>query len=398
MTKTTNLEKESASISALHVRPTVDELMARARAMIPVLRARGQKADEARRVSDETVKEFIDAGFHLIGQPIRFGGFGYGQDVICKVSTELSRGCGTAGWLACFFAAHNMIIGLFPEQGQMEVWGEDSPVLCSTISTAGLMAYDNVEGGIRVNGKVRFSSGIDVANWVIIIGSSGLILIPRCDYRIEDDWFVMGMKGSGSKAVILENVFVPERRIVRPEALMTCQTYGAKHYEAIHYRLPFVVWSTTNQTSVILGMAQGLLDLFDERIRGRKDPHTTQPAIERPGWQLRFAEAAAEVDAARALFQSVHDDLQAWHVRGGDVSLEERARARRNIVFTTKLCIQAVNRLFDGGDASVVYESNAIQRFFRDIRTAAVSISQVWDEPAIQYSRVHWGLPQQTMF
>jgi 3-hydroxy-9,10-secoandrosta-1,3,5(10)-triene-9,17-dione monooxygenase len=145
-------------------------------------------------------------------------------------------------------------------------------------------------------------------------------------------------------------------------------------------------------------MARGLLELFDERIRSRKDPHTNQPAIERPGWQLRFAEAAAEVDAAQALFQSVHDDFQAWHARGDDVSIEERARVRRNIVFTTKLCIQAANRLFDGGDASVVYETNAIQRFFRDIRTAAVSISQVWDEPAIQYSRVHWGLPQQTMF
>jgi alkylation response protein AidB-like acyl-CoA dehydrogenase len=398
MTKTTKLEKGSASISALHVRPTVEELTGRARAMIPTLRARGQKADEARRVSDETVAEFIEAGFHLIGQPTRFGGFGYGQDVICQVSAELSRGCGTAGWLACFFAAHNLIIGLFPEQGQIEVWGEDSPVLCSTISTAGLLAYDNVDGGIRVSGKVRFSSGIDVANWVIIIGSSGLILIPKRDYRIEDDWFVMGMKGSGSKAVVLENVFVPDRRIVRPESLATYQTYGAKHYEAIHYRLPFAVWSTTNQTSVILGMTRGLLELFDERIRSRKDPHTTQPAIERPGWQLRFAEAAAEVDAAQALFQSVHDDFQAWHVRGGDVSSEERARVRRNIVFTTKLCVQAANRLFDGGDASVVYESNAIQRFFRDIRTAAVSISQVWDEPAIQYSRVHWGLPQQTMF
>jgi alkylation response protein AidB-like acyl-CoA dehydrogenase len=398
MTKTTKLEKGSASISALHVRPTVEELTGRARAMIPTLRARGQKADEARRVSDETVAEFIEAGFHLIGQPTRFGGFGYGQDVICQVSAELSRGCGTAGWLACFFAAHNLIIGLFPEQGQIEVWGEDSPVLCSTISTAGLLAYDNVDGGIRVSGKVRFSSGIDVANWVIIIGISGLILIPKRDYRIEDDWFVMGMKGSGSKAVVLENVFVPDRRIVRPESLATYQTYGAKHYEAIHYRLPFAVWSTTNQTSVILGMTRGLLELFDERIRSRKDPHTTQPAIERPGWQLRFAEAAAEVDAAQALFQSVHDDFQAWHVRGGDVSSEERARVRRNIVFTTKLCVQAANRLFDGGDASVVYESNAIQRFFRDIRTAAVSISQVWDEPAIQYSRVHWGLPQQTMF
>lgn len=390
--------KDSAATGAPHIRPDVEELIGRARAMIPALRARGQKADEARRVSDETVADFINAGFHLIGQPIRFGGFGYGQDVICQVSTEISRGCGTSGWLACFFAAHNLMIGFFPEEGQAEVWGEGSPVLCSTISTAGVLTYDPTDGGVRISGKIRFSSGIDVANWVIIIGPNGLFLIPKRDYQIEDDWFVMGMKGSGSKAVILENVFVPDRRIVKIEPLVTYQTYGAKHYDAIHYRLPFAIWSTTNHTSVILGMTQGLLDLFDERIKNRIDPHTTQPAIERPGWQLRFAEASAEVEAARALFQSVHSDFQAWHARGGEVSTEERARVRRNIVYTTKLCVQAANRLFDGGDASSVYDSNPIQRFFRDIRTAAVSISQVWDEPAVQYSRVHWGLPQQAQF
>jgi len=60
--------------------------------------------------------------------------------------------------------------------------------------------------------------------------------------------------------------------------------------------------------------------------------------------------------------------------------------------------VQAADRLFDGGDASAVYESNPIQRFYRDLRTAAVSISQTWDEPAIQYSRVRWGLPPQTPF
>jgi 3-hydroxy-9,10-secoandrosta-1,3,5(10)-triene-9,17-dione monooxygenase len=162
--------------------------------------------------------------------------------------------------------------------------------------------------------------------------------------------------------------------------------------------LPFAAWTSTSQTSAILGMAMGLLDLFDERIRARVDPHTGQPAIERPGWQLRFAEAAAEVDAATALFDSVHNDFRRWHDLGGEVSVEERARVRRNTVYTTKLCVQAANRLFDGGDASAVYDNNAIQRFFRDIRTAAVSISQVWDEPAIQYSRVRWGLPQQTPF
>lgn len=397
MNAASNLEARTPG-AAPQARPSVEELLARARALKPVLRERGQRADQARRIADETVADFIKAGFHLIGQPTRFGGMGYGQDVICKVSVEVSSACGTAGWLACFFAVHNFIIGLFPEEGQTEVWGDGQPVLCSTVSTAGVMTYEPVDGGMRLSGKVRFSSGVDVSGWLLIIGPKGLFLVPKRDFKIDDDWFVMGMKGSGSKGVVLENVFVPDRRIVGNEALAKYQTYAAQHYEAIHYRLPLASWSSSSQTSVILGMAKGLIELFDERIQSRKDPHTGQKAIERPGWQLRFAEAAAEVEAASALFQTIHNDFEVWHAAGGIVSAEERARIRRNLVYTAKLCVQAANRLFDGGDASVIYDNNPIQRFFRDIRTAAISISQVWDEPAIQYSRLHWGLPSETFF
>lgn len=379
-------------------RPTPDELVARAAAMIPTLRARGAQADKDRRIADETVADFIDAGFHLIGQPRQFGGMGYGQDVICRVGATVARGDGTSGWLACFFAIHNMMIGMFPEAAQVEAWGDREPVICSTISTAGVLNYTPVDGGMKISGKVRFSSGIDAANWVIVIGAQGLILIPKADYTIDDDWYVMGMKGSGSKAVVLEDVFVPSHRIVDVATLMSGQTYGALHYEAVHYRLPFAIWSTTSHTAAILGMARGLLDLFDDRVRGRTDPHTQLPAAERPGWQLRFAESAAQVEAAEALFDRIQQDFHAWGAIEGEIPVVERARVRRNIVYVTKLCVDAANRLFDGGDASAVYESNTIQRFFRDLRTAANSISQVWDEPAIQFSRVHWGLPQQTMF
>ncbi|MHC8380486.1 acyl-CoA dehydrogenase family protein [Pseudomonas sp. LB3P14] len=382
----------------LSVRPSVDELLERAVAMVPVLRERGAEIDAARKVSEETVADFVRAGFHLIGKPIRFGGYGYGQDVIAKVSMALSRGCGASGWVGCFLANHNMLIGMFPEKTQQEVWGEGRDSLISTVSTGGVATFEDVDGGLRVSGEIKFSSGVDHANWLIMIHPKGLLLFPKQDFNIKDDWFVMGMKGTGSKSVILDNAFVPSHRMVSPEALGACENYGTAHYEAIHYGMPFAVWTSTSHTSVILGMTRGVLDLFDNQIRNRKDSHTGQPAIERPGWQFRFAEAAAEVDAAELVFEGVFRDMAKWHTAGAPVSVEERARVRRNIVYTTKLCVQAVERLFDGGDASAVYEKSPIQRFYRDIRTAGISISQVWDEPALQYARVHWGLPQQTMF
>jgi alkylation response protein AidB-like acyl-CoA dehydrogenase len=398
MTASTKPWSENTTTGKLPVRPSVEELISRARALVPALQERSDLIDAARTVSVETIADFKKAGFHLIGQPIRFGGYGYDQSVIVKISMELSRGCGAAGWLGCFFANHNMLVGMFPEQAQQEVWGEGRESLISTVSTGGVITFKDAEGGIRVNGEVKFSSGVDHANWLIMIHPNGLFLFPKKDFSIKDDWYVMGMKGTGSKSVVLEDVFVPNHRRITPEALMKCENYGATHYEAIHYGLPLAAWTSTCQTSVIVGMTRGLVELFDKQIQGRKDSHTGQQAIERPGWQFRFAEASAEIDTAELVFSGVFADMAKWHAAGVPVSVEERARVRRNIVYTTKLCVQAIDRLFDGGDASVVYDKSPIQRFYRDIRTVGISISQVWDEPALQYSRVHWGLPQQTMF
>jgi 3-hydroxy-9,10-secoandrosta-1,3,5(10)-triene-9,17-dione monooxygenase len=379
-------------------RPSEQELIARAKALVPVLRERSASIDSERKLPLETLADFKKAGFHLIGQPLRYGGYGYGQDVIAKVSRELSRGCGASGWLGCFFANHNMLVAMFPEQVQEEVWGGGKESLIATISTGGVIRFDDVDGGRRVNADVKFSSGVDYADWLIMIHPEGLYLLPRKDFEIKDDWYVMGMKGTGSKSVVIKDAVVPTRRIITPQMLGLNDNYGARHYDAIHFGLPFAVWTPTCQTSVVIGMTRGIVELFDEQIRKRKDSHTGQPAIHRPGWQMRFAEASAELEAAEAVFDRVFEDMEKWHGAGGDVSTVERARVRRNMVFATKLCVQATNRLFDGGDASVVYDKSPIQRFFRDIRAVSISVSQVWDEPAMQFSRVNWGLPQETMF
>lgn len=398
MSTITSMEKKEEMSAARQTRPSVEELIDRARALIPVLRERSPGIDDARKIPEETIADFKNAGFHRIGQPVQYGGYGYGQDVIAKVSMELSRGCGASGWVGCFYANHNMIVGMFPIDTQNEVWGDGRESLISTVSTGGVITFKDADGGKRVSGDIKFSSGVDHANWLVMIHPNGLFLFPKDDFTIKDDWYVMGMKGTGSKSVVIDDVFVPNHRIVPPEALAACENYGASHYDAIHYGLPFAIWTPTSQCSVIVGMTRGLVELFDKQIRARKDSQTGQPAIERPGWQFRFAEASAELDAAELVFEGVFRDMERWHEAGVDVSVEERARVKRNIVYTTKLCVQAVDRLFDGGDASVVYEKSPIQRFYRDIRTVGISISQVWDEPAVQYSRVHWGLPQQTMF
>jgi alkylation response protein AidB-like acyl-CoA dehydrogenase len=376
-------------------RPAAATLIQRAQNLIPILRERNARTEQARQILGETVDDVRRAGFHLIMHSAEFGGYDYGHDVVAEVTMEVGRGCSSTAWLVCQWASHNFVVTLFPRQAQEEYWAESTDPLAAVASAQVQAEYEQVTGGWRVSGKWRFTSGIDNSDWLILMVRKGNFLIPKQDFRIEDDWFVMGLCGSGSKSVVMENVFVPAYRYVSWEDLVSCNTYAAKHYESPYYRLNFLFWAMTNVSPAVVGTAQGVIDLFEERILKRFDALTQSPAKERPGYQLRFAESTVEVDTARLIIMNLYREFERWGRSGDPISPTDRARVRRDGTYATKLCAQAVDRLLPSGDASAIYDHVLLQRFVRDFHVSALHLSQLWDEPAIQYSRVRWGLESQ---
>jgi 3-hydroxy-9,10-secoandrosta-1,3,5(10)-triene-9,17-dione monooxygenase len=253
---------------------------------------------------------------------------------------------------------------------------------------------------LRISGQWKFSSGVDYAEWVMIMFPGGtsrdFLLIPKTDYRIEDDWYVSGLCGSGSKAVIVEDAFVPRHRVLEGSLLSSSRTPGRELYDTPFYKLPLRTWLGWTLASPIIGMAQGVVELFEERMRGRVNTQTGERAIERPANQLRLAESSAEVDVARLLMRRDLHDLVEWGEAGVEIPLPERARVRRDIAYSVKLSVQAANRLFDASGAQAIYDSSPIQCVIRDINAASHSVALTWDEPAEQYARVRWGLPPNT--
>ncbi len=375
--------------------PSALDVISRAKAMVPTLRARGARCEELRRVPPETVDEFVAAGFHLITKPKRFGGMGLDIDTVSEVAMEIGRGCGSSGWMASFWGGHSFEIGWFSEQAQEEYW-ENPDALSSTVSAIVTLDRQPASNGVRLTARMKFSSGIDYADWILLQTPQEICLVPKSDYSIEDDWFVSGLRGTGSKSIALEDVFVPEHRVVANEDVWVGRTTGARIYTSPFYRLPRLQVQTWGIVAPVVGMAQGVVDVFDERVRTRRDPATQQPAFERPGNQLRFAESSAEVDLAREILRRNQRELAEVGRAGDELSLEERARVRRDQAYVARLCTTAVDRLVSAGDSSALYEVNQLHRLARDTRAGALQFALAWDENSMQYSRVRWGLEPQT--
>jgi len=374
---------------------TGEEMIQRASALVPRLRERAERTEQLRRLPDETIADFVDAGLLRIGNPDRFGGLGLDVDTAYEVTLELGRGCGSAAWCYSVLNAHNWWIGHFPWQGQEEYFADSPDTLASSGLDPGRSRVEIVAGGYRVSGRWSFSSGCDAASWVTVggLGPSGVLwfLVPMAEVTIVDNWFVSGLRGTGSKDLVIDDVFVPTHRVAEQGLMKEGRTDAWALHGRPSYRVPLFSILPLTLVAPVLGMAHGMVETFADQLRGRTRPDGTG-LTHSVASQLRLAESSAEVDAARCLLRQNTREILNLAARADMPALLDRARYRRDHAFMVKLGIRAVSRLFEASGGHALLESNPLQRFHRDALAASQHFGIRWDENAELYGRVALGL------
>src|SRR5271163_2556433 len=142
-----------------------EELMARAEALIPVLRERAERAEELRRLPDETIADLHSSGLFRMLQPARVGGSELPYRALYELTAVVGRGCGSTSWVLANLAAHHWLLGMWHPEAQDEIWGESPDNLISSALIFARGRARRVEGGYRLSGRWPFSSGIDAAAW-----------------------------------------------------------------------------------------------------------------------------------------------------------------------------------------------------------------------------------------
>ena len=379
--------------------PTAEEMVARAEAMLPGLRERAREAEENRRLQDETVDEMIKAGFHKIMQPKRFGGYELGIDAAAECIRTLGQGCGSTGWVSNLFMIHNWQMSLFPMQAQEEYWATGPDQICSTASFATKSEMEVVEGGYRLTGRWKFSSGCDFATWFIIMKPSPTcmdwMLVPLEDLTIEDDWFVAGLKATGSRDLVLDNVFVPEHRCLPMANLISGSTPGGEAHGIPLARLPFAWPAIWGIPAALIGMAQGMAETVRTALIGKTALFTGKPQVERAANQVRLTQALTDIHAAELVMRHRLSELMKWGEAGGPPSMTEAFASARDAAWVARTIGEVANSLSLMSGATSTYLANPIQRYQRDINVGVTHVSLVWEEAAENYGRALWELPMQ---
>ncbi len=384
---------------------TPEAYLDRVRALLPALRERARGAEQMRRLPDETFEDFQRAGLFRALQPKRYGGYELDPGVFYQAVTEVGAVCGSSGWILGVLGVHNWHVAILPPQAQEDVWGEDDSVQLST-SLAPTGIVERAPGGFRLSGRWSFSSGCDYCRWAVLGGAAPpalpgeppdlrVFLVPRHDYRIADNWHVMGLCASGSKDIVVEDAYVPEYRTHSYRDAFALNHPGAAVNDAPLYRLPFGLVFTYGIVSPAIGAAQGALSAFREQAARRINVRDGSRAVEDPFMQHRLAEAAAEIDAARERMLANFAAMMRQARAAEEIPLALRARYRWDSGKAIDRSVYAVDRLFEAAGGHALFLDNPIQRAWRDVHAMRAHAGNNPERASFIFARSEFGLPPQ---
>jgi 3-hydroxy-9,10-secoandrosta-1,3,5(10)-triene-9,17-dione monooxygenase len=256
-----------------------------------------------------------------------------------------------------------------------------------------------VEGGYRWTGGGVFASGVDHCNWLAALvfvepdepnrpPEVRWMLLPRTSFEIIDDWHAVGLRGTGSKSVVIKDAFVPAARTLARTALDDGNAPGREINDHPMYAGSWSPNFAAAMAAPAIGAARAFVDAFEDRLRKKQTPHIEDGLLIN---MSRYAHAAAQVDSAHAL--SLFHAQRFSRVSGRTLSRADRARGFRDRAFAAQACRQAVNALYEECGATGLTEKSELQRLWRDTNAAAAHQGLAWDAMSAGWTKQRLGLP-----
>lgn len=379
------------------------DLLTRVLSISDYLDENAHRGEELMRLPDDVAQRVRDTGVIRCLQPKDFGGYESHPSDFFRAVFNIGIHDGAAGWVAGVVGVHNHELAQGNRRAQEELWGDDPDTwIASPYAPMGRALP--VEGGWILNGRWPFSSGTDHCSWVTIGGmeadANGKVtnpeaihfLLPRPDYEIvHDSWNVYGLRGTGSKDLIVKDAFVPHHRAIRTDPVTDGTAGVAAGRDSTLYRMPRNIIFSGAITAATLALAYGTLTKYVEWTRGRVSRYG---AARQDPYQLEaLGAASADIDAS--LVQFFHDMDRAYDIvdSGRLLSLDERAQIRRNQVRSSQRSVGAADWVFRVSGGSQLQMSHPMQRFWRDAQAALHHVQNLQGKNMEAYGLNLFGEP-----
>jgi alkylation response protein AidB-like acyl-CoA dehydrogenase len=352
------------------------DVIAAARELGPMLRANAQHSDREGRLPAESVDAMRDAGLFRMYVPRSLGGLQVDPVTHALVQEELARHDSAAGWMLQAASSSAWWCSRLPTETAEEIYAGD-PDRVLAVSFAFPFEGVPTDGGLQLSGQRPFASNVSDASWIwvtsltmengapVMVEGAPMVraaFFPASEARIVKTWDTLGMRGSDSNDVAVENLVVPERRTFR---IGIDHTPGPRYDDPL-YRAPAMVVLGSYVPAVALGIARDAIDEFVALAQGKTPFSSSTTLRERATAQAKLGRAEGLLRSARAY---LYDRITwGWEqtVAGVELTLEQRAEMLLAGVQAVTASAQAVDLVYSAAGTSAVYRRNRIEQHFRD--------------------------------
>jgi alkylation response protein AidB-like acyl-CoA dehydrogenase len=382
---------------------TPRRLVERVEAVVPFVTAHAAEAEAQRRPVDAVVDAIHATGVFHHFVPQRYGGLEFGVMDFVDNMLPLGAADASTGWVTAFCMEHNLLLAMFPEEAQDEIFGAQPYVIAPGCAFPPGVAT-RVPGGFRLSGRWRYASGVMHADWALGIGLDEAdptdvrwFAFPLAAATVYDVWRMDGMAATGSNDFAVTDLFVPEHRTVRYAEMGAGDSPGGRLHANPMYRVSVTAFLGIASAVPIVGAAQGVVDRCREQLAGRVSMGVKQ--AERPAVQMALAQSATEVHLAELGVRDAVEQLMRMADSEHRADVPTRARLRAQVVGATALARDAARRLVDVMGTTVHEVGNPVQRALRDISTATGHVLHDRSASMELHGRVLLGLdPSPTLF
>ncbi len=364
--------------------PRAQTMLEAARAMGPVLRERAAACNAGGQVPKETIADFHEAGFFKVLQPEQWGGYAMDPQVFYAVGLEVAKHCMSSAWVLGVVAVHNWQLAVFDDQAAQDVWSEDPTTLISS-SYAPVGKVKVVDGGFRLSGRWSFSSGSGHCQWAFLgavvptpeapfdMANYRTFLVPISDYQIVDNWDVVGLQGTGSNDIVVDDAFVPEHRTHKSMDGFLCDNPGNAVNTAPLYRMPFMQVFVRAVCTASLGALEGSLEAFIEVAKTRRvGPNKMS---DDPFARVLAAQVNASIEEMKLTLYRNFDAMMECNRTGVPIPIDDRIRYRYDSAVVADRCLELSSKMLKASGSGGIRNGSALLARHLDILASQAHVA-----------------------
>jgi alkylation response protein AidB-like acyl-CoA dehydrogenase len=375
--------------------PTLDA----ARALQSELASRAQEMEEVRRLPADLAAKMAEAGLFRMVTPAAYGGLECSPRQIVDAVEAVAEANASAGWCTMIGATTAMNAAYMEPATAQDVYNDPHIITGGVFAPMGKAVVDGDD--YIVSGRWQWGSGSANCTWLCggcMVFEDGelrtlpsgrpdtrMMVFPASDVELIDTWHVMGLKGTGSGDLAVENVRVPKARSV---SLVADKPY----VDGALYKFPAFGLLSLGVAATAMGNAKGALQAFIDLGSVKKNQGSRKTLGERATVQSEAARMMAEFRAARAY---LHDEIeQTWEIaqNSAEIPVDRQAALRMACTHMVRTGAEITRTYYDLGGGAALFEASELQRRFRDAHAMTqhiVTAPATWELTG----RLLFGLP-----